>query len=204
MKTYRIETDRLVIRCWQPRDASMLKEAVDSSLEHLRPWLPWANHEPQTIDEKIELLRGFRARYDQDEDHVLGIFDRQESRALGGSGLHTRSGPNEREIGYWVRSDRANDGIVTEAVAAICRVAFDVECHARLEIRCEPTNLPSRRIPEKLGFHFDGTLPRRALAGLETLRDTCLYSLYPDDPRPLPDLAVACFDAAGRPIEIDS
>ena len=47
---YRIVTPRLVIRCWDPRDAQLAKEAIDSSLDHLRPWLPWAHHEPQTIE----------------------------------------------------------------------------------------------------------------------------------------------------------
>ena len=58
---YRIETERLVIRCYEPRDASLLKEAIDSSLEHLRPWMPWAHQEPQTLEQKMELIRRFRA-----------------------------------------------------------------------------------------------------------------------------------------------
>ena len=46
---YRIVTERLVVRCWEPRDAPLLKEAVDSSLDDLRPWMPWAYDEPQTV-----------------------------------------------------------------------------------------------------------------------------------------------------------
>ena len=34
---YRIETDRLVIRCYDPRDSAPSQEAVDASIEHLRP-----------------------------------------------------------------------------------------------------------------------------------------------------------------------
>ena len=48
---YRIETERLVIRCYEPRDAAMAKEAIDSSLDHLRPWMPWTENEPQTLEE---------------------------------------------------------------------------------------------------------------------------------------------------------
>ena len=44
---YRIEVeDGPVVRCWDPRDAPLLKDAVDSSLEHLRQWMLWANDEP--------------------------------------------------------------------------------------------------------------------------------------------------------------
>ena len=38
---YRIETERLVLRCYDPEDAPLLKDAVDRSLDHLRPWMPW-------------------------------------------------------------------------------------------------------------------------------------------------------------------
>src|SRR4051812_28398230 len=34
---YRIVTERLVPRCWDPRDAPIVKAAIDSSLDHLRP-----------------------------------------------------------------------------------------------------------------------------------------------------------------------
>ena len=47
MPPYRIVTERLVLRTWEPRDAPLLKEAVDSSIDHLLPWMPWAAHEPQ-------------------------------------------------------------------------------------------------------------------------------------------------------------
>jgi len=35
---YRIHTSRLVLRCWHPQDAPLLKAAIDTNLEHLRPW----------------------------------------------------------------------------------------------------------------------------------------------------------------------
>ena len=84
---YRIEVDGgPVIRCWDPRDAPLLKEAVDSSLEHLRAWMPWAYDEPQEIAAKAELLRLFRGNFDLRQDYVYGIFSSDETRVLGGSG----------------------------------------------------------------------------------------------------------------------
>ena len=200
MKTYRIETDRLVIRCWDPSDAPLLKEAIDCSIDHLLPWMPWAKGEPQTIEEKIELLRLFRGNYDLGKDFVLGIFSRDGSRVLGGSGLHTRQGPNEREIGYWVRADEEGKGVVTEAVRAIARVAFEIERIDRLEIRCDPENRASRRVAEKSGFRLDAELPRRRLPGEESLRNTLIYSRWPEGVDDDNDVSVAyrAFDAMGR------
>jgi RimJ/RimL family protein N-acetyltransferase len=149
---YRIVTPRLVIRCWDPRDAPLLKEAIDTSLEHLRPWMPWARHEPQTLAEKVELLREFRGQFDLGADTIYAIFDASEERVLGGTGLHPRIGPDGLEIGYWVRADSAGRGIATESTAALTRVAFEVADAGRVEIHCAAQNHASAAIPRKLGY----------------------------------------------------
>lgn len=43
----RIITERLVLRCWYEADLELAREAIGSSLEHLRPWMPWALDEPK-------------------------------------------------------------------------------------------------------------------------------------------------------------
>ena len=112
---YRIETERLVIRCYDPRDAAPLKEAIDSSLDHLRPWMPWAEHEPQTLEEKTALLRGFRSAFDAGENFTYGIFSGDESEVVGGSGLHPRIDLGGLEIGYFIRAGATRQGFVTES-----------------------------------------------------------------------------------------
>lgn len=149
---YRIVTERLVVRCWEPSDAPLLKEAIDSSLDHLRPWMPWARHEPQTLAEKVELLREFRGQFDLGADSVYAIFDAVEERVLGGTGLHPRVGADGLEIGYWIRADAVGRGYATEATAALTRVAFEVAVVGRVEIRCAPANRASAAIPSKLGY----------------------------------------------------
>ncbi|MGZ8688274.1 MAG: GNAT family N-acetyltransferase, partial [Gaiellaceae bacterium] len=67
-----IRTARLVVRCWEPADAPRLKEAIDTSLDHLRPWMPWAAAEPTTVAEKAELLRSFREEFRRGRDFVYG------------------------------------------------------------------------------------------------------------------------------------
>ena len=107
---YRIETERLVIRCYDPHDAPLLVEAVTASVEPLRPWMPWIRFEPQSVEQRVEFCRGARAGFDADENYTYGVFTRDESRLLGGSGLHPRGGPASLEIGYWVRSDALRQG----------------------------------------------------------------------------------------------
>jgi hypothetical protein len=58
---YRILTPRLVIRCWNPVDAPLLKEAVDSSIDHLKPFMPWAHQEPTPLVVARPSADGFTA-----------------------------------------------------------------------------------------------------------------------------------------------
>jgi RimJ/RimL family protein N-acetyltransferase len=195
---YRLVTERLVLRCWEPRDAPLLKDAVDSSIEHLRPWMPWVVQEPQTVEEKVELLRGFRGRFDLGQDFIYGIFDRDESEVAGGTGLHTRIGEDAFEIGYWIAAGQAGKGLGTEATAALTRAAFELTDVERIEIRCDPANERSRAIPRKLGYVEEATLRRRL--HYPEVRDVVVYTLFRDDYPSTPSAAAAveAYDAAGN------
>jgi len=197
MPPYRIVTERLVLRTWEPRDAPLLKEAVDSSIDHLLPWMPWAVHEPQSLEDKVALLRQFRGKFDLGQDFTYGIFTPDEEQAVGGTGLHTRIGDDAFEIGYWIRASRAGEGLATESTAALTRVAFELTDVDRIEIRCEPENERSRAIPRKLGYREEATL-RRRLRHPEP-RDVVVYSLFRDDfgSSPVATAVVEAYDAVG-------
>jgi RimJ/RimL family protein N-acetyltransferase len=200
---YRIETERLVIRCYDPaRDAAALKECVDSSLEHLLPWMPWAKYEPQTIEEKVELLRRFRGNFDLGEDFPYGVYDRDESRQLGGTGLHTRGGPDAFEIGYFIRADAIGNGFATELTAVLTRVAFELAEAQRVDVKVVPENERSIRVPEKLGFVLEGRLRRRLEPPDEQgrLRDFLLYTMVREEleASPCMQYRYTAYDATGE------
>ncbi len=202
---YLIRTERLVVRCWEPRDAPLLKNALDESLDHLRPWMPWAADEPKPLEDKAELLRQFRGRFDLGEDFVFGIFDRGESEVIGGTGLHTRVGPGAVEIGYWIRASRVGQGYAREATGALTRVAFRVCGVDRVEIRIDPANAASLRIPRRLGFREEATLRRRLpdATGAPS-RDAVVFTLFADElgSSPAGGVELEAFDVLGRVVAI--
>ena len=91
-KTYRIETERLVVRCYSPKDAPLLKASIDESLEHLRLWMPWAHDEPESLEKKTARLRKYRGQFDLGIDYTFGIFNEEEDTLIGSTGLHTIAG----------------------------------------------------------------------------------------------------------------
>jgi RimJ/RimL family protein N-acetyltransferase len=188
-----------VIRCYEPRDAPLLKEAVDSSLDHLREWMQWAFRAPLTLEENIQLLKQFRAAFDAAEDFTCGIFAADEKELLGGTGLMPRVGPRGLEIGYWVRSSATRRGIVTESTAALTRVGLEICGADRIEIRVDPGNTASLGVPRKLGFVHEATLRRRLPTSEdEPLRDVTIWTMFREDFDPQLAAGIRAFDARGE------
>jgi len=198
---YRIETGRLVVRCYHPSDAPLLAESVTESLEHLRPWMPWIYNEPEPIEEKVKRLKRFRGDFDLGQNFTYGIFNPEETKLIGGTGLHTRLSGTELEIGYWIHKDYINRGLVTESTAALVKVAFEIIHVHRLEIHCDPGNFASAAIPRKLGFTHEGTL-RAKTPFLDGWSDSMIWGLleteYPDSPSSKAELKA--FDANGQQV----
>jgi RimJ/RimL family protein N-acetyltransferase len=199
---YRIETERLVLRCYDPDDAPALKDAVDRSLDHLRPWMDWTPDAPESLDTVYERLRFFRSEYDRDANWIMGAFDAaDESRLLGGTGLHPRQGDGGLEIGYWMAADATGNGYATELTAVLTRVGVELLEVDRIEIRVDPANDVSNRIPPKLGFTLEATLRRRLPTKLESdLRDVNVWTLFRSElaGSPVERYDYTAYDALGR------
>lgn len=198
---YRIETERLVVRCYQPSDARLLMESVTESVEHLKPWMPWAHDEPLPFEQKLQGVRRFRGKFDMQEDYVYGIFNLEETKLIGGTGLHTRLGDRQLEIGYWIHKDFVNKGLVTESTAALVKVAFEVIHVHRVEIHCDPGNQASASIPRKLGFTHEGTL-RQKTPFLDRWSDSMIWGLLETEYATSPSVhaRIKVFDAVGNPL----
>jgi len=175
---YRIETDRLVLRCWNPGDAEKLAIAISESRKSLLPWMPWANNEPLTLQERVGLLRTFRSAFDRDEDYVYGIFDKTEERVIGGCGLHKTIGPLGFEIGYWIRNSAARKGFATETSGALIKAGFELFDIDRIEIHCDERNAKSKGVAEKLGLRFECALPRRQMDANGNYRTTMQWAIF--------------------------
>ena len=178
---YRIKTERLLIRCWEPSDAVLYKTAVDENIQHLKPWLYWAGKEPEELEKKVQLLRKFRGEFDLDVDFYYGIFDQEETYVVGGTGLHTRAGPESRQIGYWIHKRFTNQGYATEISSALAKVAFEIERADRVEIFVHPDNLFSAAIPRKIGFSHEATLRERLRLSDGKFADAMVWTMFKSD-----------------------
>jgi RimJ/RimL family protein N-acetyltransferase len=179
-------TERLLLRCWEPADAPGLRVAIDASLEQLREWLPWAVAEPTPVEELAIRLEAFAHRFRAGEDWTFGVFDLRTGRVLGGAGLHRREAPDALELGYWLRADAVGQGLATEAVDALARVALAEGGLTRVEIRCDPKNARSIAVARRAGFRHLRTLVAHATTPAGEGRNTMVwerrYFADPDTP----------------------
>jgi len=178
---YRIETERLVLRCWNPKDSYLFHEAISSSTDHLRTYMPFIKKEPLEINDRIETLRIFRSNFDNSSDFVFGIFNKAETKVIGSTGLHKKPGKYGFEIGYWIVQNECNNGFATEAVEALLFAGFYVVNIDRIEIFCNPENIYSRNIPEKLMFTHEVTRKRINTTFENEFRDSMIWVLFKDE-----------------------
>jgi ribosomal-protein-serine acetyltransferase len=146
--------ERLVLRRWVRDDVDALRSAVEVSIDHLRPWMPFIAHEPMTDEARVALIDEWENDWRRGGDAVYGVF--LDGVVVGSSGLHRRAGPDTLEIGYWVHVEHVGNGYAREAARHLTTTALSVAGISRVEIRHDAANAASRRVPEALGFHFDG------------------------------------------------
>ena len=149
-----IQTPRLTLRLWTVDDAELLSEAITASIDHLSPWMWWASLEPASRASRIETLATFTRNWETGGDAMYGVLI--GDAVAGAAGLHRRRGPTVLEVGYWLHVDHTGRGYATELAAALTTVGLHQPGIERIEIHHDQANLASRRVPERLGFHFVG------------------------------------------------
>jgi ribosomal-protein-serine acetyltransferase len=156
-------------------------EAIEESREQLRLWLPWADA-TRTPEDAEASARRAQGRWLLREDLQVSVWENATERLLGGSGLHRINWEIPRfEIGYWLRTSAQGQGFMTEAVALLCRLAFETLGANRVEIHCDARNLKSAALPRRLGFVHEATLRNESRDHFGELRDALVFALTPQD-----------------------
>jgi ribosomal-protein-serine acetyltransferase len=166
-----MSTERLLLRRWQPDDEPALSSAIAASLDHLRPWMPWAAGEPLPSADRVRWIEGVNDEWTRGGDVVFGIF--LGGAPIGGTGLHRRAGPDMLEIGYWLHVDHTGHGYATEVAGALTDLAWTVPGIEYVAIHHDRANAPSRGVPERLGYAFVGEIPDAVTAPGEDGVDCC-------------------------------
>lgn len=150
-----IPTGAITLRRERLADVDLVSSTVLASLDHLRPWMPWATPEAATVTAQRERIIRVEQWWDSGSDFTFLLLDAAQTRMLGHFGLHSRIGPNAIEMGYWLTPDATGHGYATSAAGALTKAALEHLGVARIEIHCDAANIPSQRIPQRLDYRLD-------------------------------------------------
>ncbi|MFC9326090.1 GNAT family N-acetyltransferase [Kitasatospora sp. NPDC057015] len=135
--------------------APALNALVRANLDHLRPWMPWADRAPRP-EETLEMIHGGDRAWSAGSDYLYLLApDAEPAAVVGAFGLHDRIGPGVLEIGYWMDHGHTGRGLATSAAGALTAAALALPGIARTEIHCDEANLRSAAVPRRLGYRLD-------------------------------------------------
>jgi RimJ/RimL family protein N-acetyltransferase len=179
----RLVTPDFVLRSYEPGDGPLINDAVNSSYDHLKTFMPFAR--PDTpLDESERRVRQWRGQWLLAQDFIIGIFSPSEDRLLGSTGfsLNDRSpSAGIAELGMWIRADAAGRGLGTAVLRTMLRWGFTEWPWERLYWRCDTRNTASARTAEKAGMRLEGTLHGDLFDPEGNRRDTYYFGLLRDE-----------------------
>ena len=170
---------RLLIRRYRREDEDFLYAAARESIREMFPFLPWC-HPDYDRDDTAGWLDMAETNWRDGAAYSFAIFSDDGSHFYGGCGLNKIDDHPVANLGYWIRTSSTGQGMATEATIALAAFGFAELGLQRIEIIMSVRNLPSRRVAEKAGATFEGTLRSRLMLHGEA-HDAHCFSLVRGD-----------------------
>jgi ribosomal-protein-serine acetyltransferase len=166
--------NNIKLEMYTPFDAEELFNVIEKNREYLREWLPWVDG-----TKEVSNINGFleKSIKEYSEKKRIGYLIKIDKKIVGilDAFLHNKS-TETYQIGYWISKVESNKGIMTKSVKILMDLVFNIFNAKKIEIYCATTNLPSNKIPQKLGFKLEGTI-RNAEKVNDKIYDLNLYGL---------------------------
>ena len=150
----RIVAGPILLRRYRSADVDKLLVTINESLEHLSPWMPWAQEQNTRVG-VATFVAGCEDGWKAGSDFNYGIWSRNEEEFVGGCGLHARIGAGAIEIGYWIAQKHTRRGYATRAARALIEAALAMPTITRVEIHCDEANVHSAAVARALGYRLD-------------------------------------------------
>lgn len=148
----------------------LMSDAVLTSLDHLRPWMPWASAEAGSPAAQRDRCLAVQEQWSSGSDYQYALLPDESGPVIGSFGLHRRIGPGAIEIGYWMHVDYAGRGYATAGAEALTTAGLDLDDVTRVEIHTDEANVRSAAIPRRLGYRLDRIFEREPEAPGESGR----------------------------------
>lgn len=154
--TQTIETDRLILRRFEySDDDAMLRNWVaDENVQKM-----YSEPVYSTKDEVRGLLDKYIGSYEREDYYRWAVIDKECGECVGQIAFFLVDSKNHfTEIEYCIGTEFQCRGYATEATKAVIAYGFDrINLH-KVQICTKTINSKSKRVIEKCGFTYEGTL----------------------------------------------
>nr|WP_303804777.1 GNAT family protein [Ruminococcus flavefaciens] len=151
-----ITTDRLILRRFEySDDDSMLRNWIaDEKIQSM-----YSEPVYSTKEEVKELLDKYIGSYERPDYYRWAVIEKASGECIGQIAYFLVDSKNHfAEIEYCIGAEFQCRGYATEATKAVIAFGFDrINLH-KVQICTKTINKPSRRVIEKCGFTYEGTL----------------------------------------------
>ena len=178
----RIVSPRLTLRPVATSDiADLLEVNGDPEATRFLPYPTW-----QSAQDGAAWLSRMEALASSGTGQQLVLVRNGDSKVIGGLLVFRYEEASGRlEIGYVLGRNHWGQGLMREAIAAMCSHAFTSMNVRRIEAEVDPANIASNRLLLGIGFVLEGTLRQRWVAK-GVAYDTNIYGYLVDDWRRAP------------------
>lgn len=173
-----LETERVILRAWREEDL----DDFHAYCRHpdVGPAAGWEPHADRETSRAI--LHSL-----MEKGETWALVHKEDGKVIGSVGLHPddlRSSVTTlkvRALGYVLSADYWGQGLMTEAARRVVEYAFEALWLDLLTVVHYPHNERSRRVVEKCGFCYEGTLRQASQIYDGTVYDAVCYSLTRDE-----------------------
>lgn len=156
MPEFQFTTQRMIIREYHRSDLDSFLEVVrqpeiyfttygipkEYSKKRAKQWLKFLKNNIRTM-----------------QSYEFGMFLKNNQRYIGNVGLiNVSSNHNHADISYYIDTGFRNMGYTTEAAAEMLKLGFETFGFEKISGLCMSINVASRRVMEKIGMKYEGTL----------------------------------------------
>ena len=165
-----IETQRLTLRRFTASDGPAVHHYMGDPL--VTRWLPRGLLDKAGAQAFADKNAGRRPR-------AIAVVERASGELVGHMDFHPWLGA--REIGWAIGRPHQQRGYATEAARALLAHAFEtLRCH-RVVATCQPENVPSWRVMEKLGMRREAHFRQHLLRETGEWWDEYFYALLAEE-----------------------
>jgi len=166
------ETSRLVLRAIELGDWRAIHRYMSDP--RVTTWLP-----DGVMNE--EQAQAFASKNAGETPEAIAVLTKSTNQLVGHIVFHPWAQPRTHEIGWVFAGSHQRRGYATEAAKSILAYAFEtLRCH-RIIATCQPQNVASWRVAEKLGMRREGSFRQCILRPTGEWWDEFFYSMLEEE-----------------------